>query len=65
MGATHERVADPWLARADYGVPADFGSMGTVYMGEQSLDCMLQILEMGHGSRGSGERQRPKGPGSS
>ena len=46
MGATHERIADPWLARADYDVPADFNSMGTVYMGEQSLDCMLQILEM-------------------
>jgi hypothetical protein len=53
MGATHERVADPWLARADYGVPADFDSMGTVYMGEQSLDCMLQILEMQSG-RGTG-----------
>ena len=46
MGATHERIADPWLARDDYGEPAAFDSLGTVYMGEQSLDCMLQIVEM-------------------
>lgn len=45
MGATHERIADPWLARDDYGDPA-FNSMGTVYMGEQSLDTMLQLVEM-------------------
>jgi hypothetical protein len=47
MGATHERIADPWLARADYGEKADFNSMGTVYIGEQSLDTMLQLVEMG------------------
>jgi len=46
-GATHERICDPWLARDDYGEPADFNSLGTVYMGEQSLDTMLQLLEMG------------------
>lgn len=45
MGATHERIADPWLARDDYG-EADVNSMGTVYMGEQSLDCMLQMIEI-------------------
>jgi hypothetical protein len=45
MGATHERIADPWLARADYE-EASFNSMGTVYMGEQSLDTMLQLVEM-------------------
>jgi hypothetical protein len=45
MGATHERIADPWLARDDYG-GADFNSLGTIYMGEQSLDCMLQMVEM-------------------
>ncbi len=28
--------------------------MGTVYIGEQSLDCMLQIVEM----RWSGSRRR-------
>ena len=47
MGATHERIADPWLARADYDEVANFNSMGTVYMGEQSLDTMLQLIEMG------------------
>jgi hypothetical protein len=45
-GATHERISDPWLARDDYGEPADYNSLGTVYMGEQSLDTMLQLLEM-------------------
>jgi hypothetical protein len=29
--------------------------MGTVYMGEQSLDCMLQLVEMGRISRESFE----------
>ena len=53
-GATHERIADPWLARADYGETADFNSMGTVYMGEQSLDCMMQIVEMRRSSTASG-----------
>lgn len=53
MGATHERIADPWLARRDYGEPADFNSLGTVYMGEQSLDCMLQMLEMSAAGRAS------------
>ncbi len=52
VGATHERVADPWLARDDYGEPASFDSMGTVYMGEQSLDCMLQVVEMQQSGRG-------------
>jgi hypothetical protein len=46
-GATHERICDPWLARDDYGEAADFNSLGTVYMGEQSLDTMLQLIEMG------------------
>lgn len=45
-GATHERIADPWLARDDNGEP-EFNSLGTIYMGEQSLDCMFQLLEMG------------------
>jgi hypothetical protein len=46
MGATHERIADPWLAReGDDGAPADFNSLGTVYMSEQSLDMLLQVLE--------------------
>lgn len=53
-GATHERIADPWLARDDYGEPG-FNSMGTIYMGEQSLDCMLQLVEMGTISRESFE----------
>lgn len=45
MGATHERIADPWLAReGDDGTP-DFNSMGTVYMSEQSLDMLLQVIE--------------------
>jgi hypothetical protein len=47
IGATHERVADPWLARDDYGETPAFDSLGTVYMGEQSLDTMLQLVEMG------------------
>jgi len=51
MGATHERIADPWLARDDYGEPATFDSLGTVYIGEQSLDCMLQLLEMQRSDR--------------
>lgn len=46
-GATHERIADPWLARQDYDQPASFDSLGTMYMGEQSLDTMLQLVEMG------------------
>ena len=48
MGATHERIADPWLVRDDYGdgEPPDFNSMGTIYIGEQSLDTMLQVLEL-------------------
>jgi len=50
MGATHERIADPWLARDDYGEPA-FDSLGTIYMGEQSLDCMLQMVEMWRSGR--------------
>lgn len=45
MGATHERIADPWLARAD-SHKLDFNSMGTIYMSEQSLDLLLQIVEM-------------------
>jgi len=45
-GAAHERIADPWLARHDYEETADFNSLGTVYMGEQILDTMLQIFEM-------------------
>jgi hypothetical protein len=52
-GATHERIADPWLARDDYG-QASFDSVGTVYMGEQSLDCMLQLIEMDLISEGGG-----------
>ncbi len=47
MGATHERIADPWLARAgEDNEKADFNSLGTTYMGEQSLDAFLQIVEM-------------------
>jgi len=46
MGAAHERIADPWLTRHDYDELVDFNSMGTVYMGEQILDTLLQILEM-------------------
>jgi len=30
----------------DWG-PAEFNSVGTVYMGEQSLDYRLQIVELG------------------
>jgi hypothetical protein len=51
-GAAHERIADPWLARNDYGESANFNSMGTVYMGEQILDTMLQILEMRQANTG-------------
>jgi hypothetical protein len=47
MGGTHERTADPWLARSDYGGKPDFNSMGTIYMSEQGLDAMLQLVEMG------------------
>jgi hypothetical protein len=46
-GATHERIGDPWLMRGDYGRSADVNSLGTVYMSEQSLDTMLQLVEMG------------------
>jgi hypothetical protein len=45
-GAAHERIADPWLARKDYDA-GDFNSMGTIYMSEQVLDAMLQLVEMG------------------
>jgi len=45
-GAAHERIADPWLARHDYDEKADFNSMGTIYMGEQILDTLLQIVEI-------------------
>jgi len=45
MGATHERICDPWLARPGEG-EADFNSLGTSYMSEQSLDCFLQTLKM-------------------
>ena len=44
MGATHERIADPWLARGDG--KGDFNSMGSVYMSEQSLDLFLQTIKM-------------------
>lgn len=46
MGATHERICDPWLARPGNSGKADFNSLGTSYMSEQSLDCFLQTLEM-------------------
>jgi hypothetical protein len=46
MGATHERIADPWMARTNDDLPANFNSLGTVYMGEQSLDAFLQVVEM-------------------
>jgi hypothetical protein len=46
VGATHERIADPWLARKDDPGPAEFNSMGTIYMAEQSLDAFLQVVEM-------------------
>lgn len=49
-GATYERIADPWLARQNYGEPG-FDSMGTIYVGEQSLDCMLQMVEMWRSGR--------------
>ena len=45
MGATHERIADPWLARNDHNGPG-VNTMGTIYMSEQSLDLMLQTVEM-------------------
>jgi len=45
QGATYERIADPWLARNDYD-ESDFNSLGSKYIGEQSLDTMLQLLEM-------------------
>ncbi len=44
-GATHERIADPWLARND-GSGEGFNTMGTIYMSEQSLDLLLQTVEM-------------------
>jgi hypothetical protein len=48
MGATHERIADPWLAReGEDGSAPDFNSRGTVYMSEQSLDMFLQVIERG------------------
>lgn len=46
MGATHERIADPWRARTDGQGGADFNSLGTTYMGEQSLDAFLQVVEL-------------------
>lgn len=47
MGATHERICDPWLARpGEIEGGADFNSLGTSYMSEQSLDCFLQTLLM-------------------
>jgi hypothetical protein len=45
MGATHERIADPWLARNDGDNPG-YNTMGTIYMSEQSLDLLLQTVEM-------------------
>jgi hypothetical protein len=45
VGATHERIADPWLARHDRN-GRGFNSMGTIYMSEQSLDLLLQTVEM-------------------
>jgi hypothetical protein len=45
MGATHERIADPWLARNDGDGPG-VNTMGTIYMSEQSLDLLLQTVEM-------------------
>jgi hypothetical protein len=45
MGATHERIADPWLARND-GDISGVNTMGTIYMSEQSLDLLLQTVEM-------------------
>lgn len=47
-GSTHERIADPWLQRSDYGIPADINSLGDEYMGEQSLDAFLQLVLLGH-----------------
>jgi len=46
MGATHERIADPWQARRDEVGRADFNSLGTTYMGEQSVDAFLQAVEL-------------------
>jgi hypothetical protein len=48
LGATHERIADPWLQRHDEDDEPDFNSLGTIYIGEQSLDTMLQLLEIGY-----------------
>jgi len=45
MGATHERIADPWLARND-GDDTGYNTMGTIYISEQSLDLLLQTVEM-------------------
>jgi len=45
MGATYERIADPWLARNDGDGPG-YNTMGTTYMSEQSLDLLLQTVEM-------------------
>jgi hypothetical protein len=45
MGATHERIADPWLARSDGDGPG-YNTMGTIYMSEQSLDLLMQTVEM-------------------
>jgi len=42
MGATYERICDPWRARG-----RSFNSLGTLYMNELSLDAMLQLVEMG------------------
>jgi hypothetical protein len=44
-GATHERIADPWLARGVQGEEKNFNSLGTVYLAEQSVDALLQVLE--------------------
>jgi hypothetical protein len=64
MGATHEAIADPWLAREKDNLEEQMiglggkskvnGSInrtgvnetGTVYMSEQSLDLLIQIVEM-------------------
>jgi hypothetical protein len=45
MGATHERIADPWLARNDGNGPG-YNTMGTIYMSEQSLDLFMQTVEL-------------------
>jgi len=56
MGATHERICDPWLARDDHEDEPEFNSLGTIYMGEQSLDAMLQLIEMGEATVGTRTR---------